>query len=157
GALENRMRLTVEIARSVRGVWPAKWPVLVRISASDWSDGGWDLTQSIELAKALKAVGVDLIDCSSGGNTALATIPTSAGYQVPFAAAIRREAGIATGAVGLITEPAQAEAILAEGQADAILLARALLRDPYWPLHAAQVLKVDVDWPVQYERAKPRQ
>jgi 2,4-dienoyl-CoA reductase-like NADH-dependent reductase (Old Yellow Enzyme family) len=155
GSLENRMRLPLQVVRAVRETWPAGQPLLVRISASDWAEGGWDLEQSVELCRALRAAGVDLVDCSSGGLVAHATLKPAPGYQVPFAAAIRAGAGIATGAVGLITEPAQAEAIVAEGRADVVLLARALLRDPYWPLHAARALGVDLPWPVQYLRAKP--
>jgi len=155
GSLENRARLTIRIARAVREAFPAKRPVFVRISATDWVEGGWDLTQSIELAKLLKAEGIDLVDCSSGGNLPKAKIPVAPGYQVPFAEAIRREAGIATAAVGMITEPRQAEGILACGQADAIVMARAFLRDPYWPQRAARELGADMEWPVQYGRAKP--
>jgi 2,4-dienoyl-CoA reductase-like NADH-dependent reductase (Old Yellow Enzyme family) len=155
GSWENRARLPLSVARAVRDVWPASRPVFVRISATDWVEGGWDLPQSVRLARAFKEVGVDLVDCSSGGAVAHAKIPTAPGYQVPFAEAIRREAGIATGAVGLITDPRQAEAIVTSGQADAVSLARALLRDPYWPLHAAQTLDVDVAWPRQYDRARP--
>lgn len=156
GSLENRARLPLAVARAVRGLWPADRPVFVRISASDWIEGGWDLGQSIQLSRWLKEIGIDLIDCSSGGLSPQARIPATPGYQVPFSAAIRREVGIATGAVGLITEPAQAEQIVASGEADVVLLARAMLRDPYWPLHAALALGVDVPWPPQYERAKPR-
>ncbi len=130
--------------------------MFVRISATDWVPEGWDLPQSIELAKWLNDLGVDLIDCSSGGTAPKANIPVAPGYQVPFAEAIRREAKIATGAVGLITDPHQAEAIIARGQADAVLLAREMLRDPYWPLHAAHALGADAPWPDQYHRAKPR-
>src|SRR5664279_576648 len=155
GSLENRARLTVRIARAVRETFPAGRPVFVRISATDWVEGGWDLAQSIELAKLLKAEGIDLVDCSSGGNVSTAKIPVAPGYQVPFAEAIRREAGIATAAVGMITEPRQAEDILAAGRADAIVMARAFLRDPYWPQRAARELGVDVEWPWQYGRAKP--
>ena len=154
GSLENRMRLPLEVARAVRDAWPADRPLLVRISASDWAEGGWDLEQSVELCRGLRAAGVDLVDCSSGGLVPHAKVPLGPGYQVPFAAAIRARAGIATGAVGMITEPAQAEEIVAGGQADVVLLARALLRDPYWPLHAAKALAVDPPWPVQYLRAK---
>ena len=154
GSLLNRMRFPLRVAEAVRKTWPAKWPVFMRISATDWVEGGWDLGQSIELAKSLKAIGIDLIDCSSGGNIAKASIPIGSGYQVPLAEAIRRDAGIATGAVGMITEAQQAEEIIASGKADAVLLARALLYDPYWALHAAETLGVDVDWPVQYLRAK---
>jgi 2,4-dienoyl-CoA reductase-like NADH-dependent reductase (Old Yellow Enzyme family) len=154
GPLENRMRLPLEVVRAVREVWPADRPLLVRISASDWAEGGWDLEQSIGLCRALREAGVDLVDCSSGGLAAHAKVTPAPGYQVPFAAAIRAGAGVATGAVGMITEPAQAEAIVADGRADVVLLARALLRDPYWALHAAHALGVDLPWPVQYLRAK---
>lgn len=155
GSLENRMRLPLQAAQAVREVWPAEWPALARISATDWMEGGWDLPQSIELARRLKTVGIDLIDCSSGGNVMDARIPAGPGFQTPFATAIRQQAGIATGAVGLITEPAQAEQIVATELADVVLLAREFLRDPYWPLHAARELGVDVPWPRQYERARP--
>jgi 2,4-dienoyl-CoA reductase-like NADH-dependent reductase (Old Yellow Enzyme family) len=128
--------------------------MFVRISATDWAAGGWDLAQSIEFAKKLKEFGIDLIDCSSGGLVPGVKIPNEPGYQVPFAEAIRREVGIATGAVGLITEATQAEEIVASGKADVVLLAREMLRDPYWALHAAKVLGVDVEWPKQYRRAK---
>jgi 2,4-dienoyl-CoA reductase-like NADH-dependent reductase (Old Yellow Enzyme family) len=154
GSLENRMRFPLDVVRAVREAWPDDRPLLVRVSATDWAAGGWDLAPSIELARRLRALGVDLVDCSSGGQVPHAKVALGPGYQVPFAEAIRREAGVATGAVGLITEPQQAEAIVAGGQADAVLLARALLRDPYWPLHAAKALGVDVEWPVQYLRAK---
>ena len=153
GPLENRMRFPLRIAAAVREAWPARYPLFVRISATDWVEGGWDLPQSIELSRRLKDIGVDLIDCSSGALVPRAKMPIAPGYQVPFAEAIRREAGIATGAVGIITEPRQAEQILAEGKADVVLLARAMLRDPYWPLHAAQALGDAVRWPVQYKRA----
>ena len=155
GSLENRMRFPIRVARAVRQVFPAERPIFVRISATDWSEGGWDLPQSIELSKLLKKEGVDLVDCSSGGLVPNVKIPAGPGYQVPFAEAVRREAGIATAAVGMITEPRQAEEILATGRADAIVMARAFLRDPYWPLHAAQELGEDVNWPAQYGRAKP--
>jgi 2,4-dienoyl-CoA reductase-like NADH-dependent reductase (Old Yellow Enzyme family) len=154
GSFENRVRLPVRVADAVRSAWPATHPVLVRVSATDWADEGWDLPQSVRLAGLLKAAGVDLVDCSSGGLVPHARIPLGPGYQVPFAAEIRREVQIPTAAVGLITEPGQAEAIVANGQADAVLLARQMLRDPYWPLHAASALGVDVPWPVQYLRAK---
>ena len=154
GSLENRLRFPLEVAKAVRAVWPAERPLFARISASDWVEGGWDLGQSVQLARELKKLGVDLIDCSSGGNIAKAPIPSVLGYQVPFAEAIRKEAGILTGAVGLITDSVQAERILAEGRADVIFLARALLRDPYWPLRAAYELGVKVEWPKQYERGK---
>ncbi len=154
GSFENRARLSIEIARAVRETWPDRLPLFVRLSATDWVKGGWDLESSIELSRRLKAEGVDLIDCSSGALVPHAQIPAGPGYQVPFAAAIRREVAIPTAAVGFITDPAQAETILATGQADAVFLARALLRDPYWPLHAARALGADVPWPKQYERAK---
>jgi len=152
GSLANRMRFPLAVCRAVREVWPADKPVFVRISASDWKEGGWDLAQSIAFARELKAIGIDLIDVSSGGNAADQQITLGPGYQVPFSAAIRREAGIPTAAVGLITEPVQAEHILASGDADAICLARALLRDPYWPRHAAKALGVAMEWPDQYRR-----
>jgi 2,4-dienoyl-CoA reductase-like NADH-dependent reductase (Old Yellow Enzyme family) len=154
GSLENRMHLALDVARAVRAAWPAHLPLLVRLSASDWVEGGWDLPQSVEFSRRLKQLGVDFIDCSSGGLVPDARIPAAPGFQVPFAAAIRKETGIATGAVGLITAARQAEDIVSGGQADAVLLARALLRDPYWPLHAAKELGIDVPWPNQYLRAK---
>jgi 2,4-dienoyl-CoA reductase-like NADH-dependent reductase (Old Yellow Enzyme family) len=154
GSLENRLRFPLETAKAVRNVWPASLPLFVRISCTDWVDKGWDLEQSIELCRRMKNIGVDLMDCSSGGLVPDARIPAGPGYQVPFAAAIRQEVGIATGAVGLITEPAQAEQIVSTGQADAVLLAREFLRDPYWPLHAAHALGADIPWPKPYERAK---
>lgn len=155
GSYDSRIRFCLEVVEAVREVWPERQPVFVRISCTDWVDGGWDIEQSVELARRLKDRGVDLIDCSSGGNVATARIPIGPGYQVPFAERIRREAGIATGAVGLITESAQANAIVAEGRADCVLLARELLRDPYFPLRAARELGVDMDWPAQYLRAAP--
>lgn len=154
GSLENRARLPIQVAKAVRDIWPQHLPVFVRISTTDWKEGGWDLEQSVELSRWLKNQGVDLIDCSSGGLVADAVIPAGPGFQTPFATAIREQVGIATGAVGLITEPFQAEQIIATGLADVVILARQLLRDPYWPLHAAHSLGVDVHWPVQYERAK---
>jgi 2,4-dienoyl-CoA reductase-like NADH-dependent reductase (Old Yellow Enzyme family) len=154
GSLENRVRLPLRVARAVRDAWPQELPLFVRISATDWVEGGWDLSQSVELAHQLKTTGIDLVDCSAGFVTPDAAIPFGPGYQVPFATAIRHHACIATGAVGFITAPAQAEQIIATGQADAVLLARQFLRDPYWPLHAARTLGVDLDWPVQYQRAK---
>jgi 2,4-dienoyl-CoA reductase-like NADH-dependent reductase (Old Yellow Enzyme family) len=154
GSLKNRMRFPLQVARSVRELWPQDLPVMVRISATDWVDGGWDLTQSLELCRALKSIGIDLIDCSSAGLVSDAVIPAAPGFQTPFAANIREKVGIPTGAVGLITAPAQAEQIVATGLADVVFLARELLRDPYWPMRAAQALKANHDWPVQYERAK---
>lgn len=155
GSLENRMRLPLAVARAVRAAWPEELPLFARLSVTDWVEGGWDLPSSIVLASRLRELGVDLVDCSSGGLVPQARIPTGPGYQVPFAAAIRREAGIATGAVGLITAPEQAEQIVATGEADLVLLARELLRDPYWPLHAARALGAETAWPSQYLRAKP--
>ena len=156
GSFDNRVRLCLEVTTAVRDVWPERLPLFVRISTTDWTDGGWDVDQSVELARRLKAQGVDLIDCSSGGNVATASIPVAPGYQVPAAGRIRREAAIATGAVGLITTAPQANQILGDGHADCVLLAREMLRDPYWPLHAAQELGVTMDWPVQYLRAAPK-
>lgn len=153
-SLENRCRLPLKVAKTIRDIWPQQWPVLVRISATDWVDGGWDLEQSVQFARWLKEIGIDLIDCSTGGLVLDAKIPVGPGYQVPFAAGVRHGAGIATGAVGMITSPQQAERILLDEQADLIFLARELLRDPYWPLHAAHKLGVDVAWPNQYVRAK---
>jgi 2,4-dienoyl-CoA reductase-like NADH-dependent reductase (Old Yellow Enzyme family) len=156
GSFDNRIRLTLQVVDAVRDVWPERLPLFVRISTTDWAEGCWNPDESVELARQLRERGVDLMDCSSGGNVADAKIPLAPGYQVGFAARIRREAGIATAAVGLITEPAQANAIVAEGQADFVFLARAELRDPYWPLHAAEALGETVSWPKQYLRAAPQ-
>jgi 2,4-dienoyl-CoA reductase-like NADH-dependent reductase (Old Yellow Enzyme family) len=156
GNFENRARLVLKVAEAVRGAWPAELPLFVRISAKDWADGGWDVDESVKLARRLHGVGVDVVDVSSGGLVADAKIQAGPGYQVPFAARIRREAGIATAAVGLITEPAQADGIIARGEADLVLLARQMLRDPYWPLHAAAALGEETSWPVQYIRAAPQ-
>ncbi|HEX9391386.1 MAG TPA: NADH:flavin oxidoreductase/NADH oxidase [Usitatibacteraceae bacterium] len=153
GSLENRMRFPLELCAAVREAWPRELPVFLRISASDWKEGGWDIAQSIEFCKRARQVGIDLVDVSSGGNVSDAKIALRPGYQVPFARAIRKEAEIATGAVGLITEPVQAEQIVGDGDADCVFLARALLRDPYWPIHAAQELGVAPQWPDQYLRA----
>jgi 2,4-dienoyl-CoA reductase-like NADH-dependent reductase (Old Yellow Enzyme family) len=153
GTLENRLRFPLRVARAVREEWPAELPMFVRISATDWVDGGWDIDQSVVLARQLKEIGVDLIDCSSGFAVPNEPVPFGPGFQVPFAARVRAEAGIASGAVGFITEPVQAEQIVATGQADAVLLGRQMLRDPYWPLHAAKALHVDASWPNQYLRA----
>ena len=155
GSLENRARLPLQVAKAVREVWPKHLPLFVRISATDWVEGGGDLDQTIQLCHWLKETGVDLIDTSSGGLTPDAKIPAGPGFQTPFASAIKQQVNIAVGAVGLITAPAQAEQIVATGQADAVFLARELLRDPYWPLHAAHALGAKVQWPLQYERAKP--
>jgi 2,4-dienoyl-CoA reductase-like NADH-dependent reductase (Old Yellow Enzyme family) len=156
GSLKNRARLCFEIVDAIRAVWPQKRPLFVRISATDWKPGGWDLDEAVELARELRGRGVDLIDCSSGGAVHDQQIVVGPGYQVPFAERIRRDAAIATGAVGLITQPAQADAIIRSGQADIVLLARELLRDPFWPLHAADALDQAVPWPPQYLRAAHR-
>jgi 2,4-dienoyl-CoA reductase-like NADH-dependent reductase (Old Yellow Enzyme family) len=169
GSLENRMRLPLEIASAVRKKWPADLPLFVRISATDWAEGpaelnevngkpehepkSWKLSESVILSQKLKEAGIDLIDCSSGGNLPTAQIPMGPGYQVPFAEAIRKEVNIMTAAVGMITEPVQAETILQQQQADAVFLAREFLRNPYWPFHAAQSLGVKLQRPVQYARA----
>jgi 2,4-dienoyl-CoA reductase-like NADH-dependent reductase (Old Yellow Enzyme family) len=155
GSFENRTRILREVVAAVRGSWPEGAPLFVRISATDWVDGGWDIQQSVELARQLKELGADLIDCSSGGNVPHAKIPVGPGYQTPFAEQIRREANILTGAVGMITSPVQAEHILVTGQADAVIIARELLRDPYWPLRAARELGQPISWPIQYLRAAP--
>jgi 2,4-dienoyl-CoA reductase-like NADH-dependent reductase (Old Yellow Enzyme family) len=155
GGRDARMMFPLAVARAVRAAWPAQRPLFVRISASDWVDGGWSLDDAVVFARALRECGVDLVDCSSGGAVPDAKVKAGPGYQVPFAAAVRREAGVATGAVGLITEPAQAEEIVASGAADAVLLARALLRDPHWPLRASRELGAEIDyWPAQYLRAR---
>jgi 2,4-dienoyl-CoA reductase-like NADH-dependent reductase (Old Yellow Enzyme family) len=156
GSFENRIRLVVEVVDAVRAVWPAELPLLVRISATDWAEGGWDIEQSVALAKVLKEHKVDLIDVSSGGLTPQQVIPLGPGYQTPFAERIRREAKISTGAVGMITDAVQAEHILRTGQADVVLLARELLREPYWPLQAAKELGDSTSWPAQYLRAAPQ-
>jgi 2,4-dienoyl-CoA reductase-like NADH-dependent reductase (Old Yellow Enzyme family) len=153
GSFENRTRLLREVVIRVREVLPDTYPLWVRISATDWANGGWDVDQSVALSEKLKTLGVDLVDCSSGGNVPGAKIPVGAGYQTPFAERIRREAAIATGAVGMITAPEQADHIIRTGQADVVLLARAFLRDPYWALRAAKQLGYKVPAPVQYERA----
>lgn len=156
GSFENRIRFLLETVAAVQQEWPAENPLFVRISATDWAEGGWSPEESVKLSAILKDNGVDLIDCSSGGNISYQKIPLSQGYQVPFSEAIKKETGVLTGAVGLITEAKQAEEILQEGKADLIILARELLRDPYFPLHAAYELDDEIKWPEQYERAKPR-
>jgi len=153
GAYENRVRLTLRVVKAVREVWPERLPLFLRVSATDWMEGGWDLEQTIALSAMVRALGVDLVDVSSGGAVPRAKIPAAPGYQVAFAAEIRRRAGIATGAVGMISTPEQAETILATEQADVVLLARQLLRDPYWPRRAAKALDVKITPPKQYERA----
>ena len=139
----------------MRREWPERLPLFVRISATDWVEGGWDIEQSVELARQLRSLGVDLVDCSSGGLVAGARVPAAPGYHAPFAERIRRDAGVATGVVGLITAAKQADQIIRAAQADAVLLARQLLRDPYWPLHAAAELESAASWPAQYLRAAP--
>jgi 2,4-dienoyl-CoA reductase-like NADH-dependent reductase (Old Yellow Enzyme family) len=156
GPLENREKFPLKVAEKVREVWPESLPLFVRISCTDWVEGGWDLDQSIDISRRLKNLGVDLIDCSSGGLVPHAVIPAGPGYHLPFSAAIRREVAIPTGVVGFITEPVQAEQIVATGRADVVIMAREMLRHPYWPLHAARALSVDVPWPDQYRRAKQR-
>lgn len=156
GSFENRTRFVREVVDAIRRVWPEELPLFVRVSATDWTDGAWDVAQTVELARVLKERGVDLVDCSSGGNVSGVRVPLVPGYQVPFAEQVRREAGIATGAVGLITDAAQADAIIRDGQADLVLLAREMLRDPYWPLRAARELQQPVTWPAQYLRAAPK-
>jgi 2,4-dienoyl-CoA reductase-like NADH-dependent reductase (Old Yellow Enzyme family) len=156
GSLENRERFPLKVVEKVREIWPESLPLFVRISCTDWVEGGWDLAQSIDFCRRLKDLGVDLIDCSSGGLVPDAVIPAGPGYQTPFSAEIRHEVGIPTGAVGYITTPVQAEQIIATGRADVVFLAREMLRHPYWPLHAARALNVDLPWPNQYRRAKKR-
>lgn len=155
GSFENRIRLLTEVIQDVQQVWPSEHPLFVRISATDWAEGGWNPEESLKLAAILKDLGVDLVDCSSGGLAAHQQIPVFPGYQVQFAEEIRKT-GILTGAVGLITTAEQSERILQEGKADLIFMARELLRDPYFPLHAAQELGEDLKWPDQYDRAKRR-
>ncbi len=154
GSFENRTRLVRQIVEAVRKVWPERLPLWLRISASDWTEGGWTIEDSVALARVVKGLGVDLIDASSGGIVPTAKIPLGPGYQTPFAERIRKEAGILAGAVGMITSPEQAQHVIWTGQADLVLLARELLRDPHWPLRAAAALKQNVEWPKQYERAR---
>lgn len=156
GSFENRIRLLLEIIAAVREVWPEDHPVFVRISATDWAENGWDIDQSVILATLLKNKGVDLIDVSSGGLAFHARMVIGYGYQLPMATKIKRESGILTGTVGLITDPIQAETILRNDDADLIFLGREFLRDPYFALHAANTVGTDTAWPVQYQRAKPR-
>jgi len=156
GTFANRTRLLREVVTGVRSVWPEHAPLFVRMSATDWVEGGWNIEESVALARQLTPLGVDLIDCSSGGNAAGATIPIGPGYQTSLAERIRRDAGTLTGAVGMITSPTQAEHIVGTGQADAVLIARELLRDPYFPMRAARELGQDVTWPAQYLRAGPQ-
>ncbi len=156
GSLANRMRFLLAVVDAVRDAMPEHLPLWVRLSATDWTEGGLTGDDTVEIARVLRQHGVDLLDVSSGGNVEKAHIPLAPGYQVPFAEQVRHEAAIPTGAVGLITEPHHANSIISEGKADLILLARELLRDPYWPLHAAHALRYDNPWPIQYERAKVR-
>ena len=153
GSFENRTRLVRDVLVALREVWPERYPLWLRISATDWAKGGWEIEQSIELARSVREWGVDLVDVSSGGLVPGVQIPVGPGYQVDFAARIRREAGIATGAVGLITEPQQAQDIIVNGEADVVLLAREELRDPYWPRRAAEALGAEIEAPLQYGRA----
>jgi 2,4-dienoyl-CoA reductase-like NADH-dependent reductase (Old Yellow Enzyme family) len=155
GSFENRTRLAREVVAAVRQAWPERLPLLVRVSATDWAEGGWTPEETVALARELGALGADLVDCSSGGLVPWAEVPVGPGYQVPFAERVRREAGVATAAVGLVTSPAQAEAIVAGGQADLVLLGRELLRDPRFPLRAAAALGAEGPWPRQYARARP--
>ena len=153
GSFDNRIRFLVEVVDAVRSEWPDDKPLFVRISCTDWMEGGWDIEASVKLAQLLKAGGkVDLIDCSSGGVDPRQKVSPHPGYQVPFAAAIRSRTGISTGAIGMISSPEMAEQIIAGGQADLVIMARALLNDPYWPLHAAKALKFKFPWPPQYQR-----
>jgi 2,4-dienoyl-CoA reductase-like NADH-dependent reductase (Old Yellow Enzyme family) len=153
GSFENRVRLFVQVTEAVRTVWPDSLPLLARISGTDWVEGGWDIAQSVKLARVLATHGVDLIDCSSGGIVPGAQVPVAPGYQVQIAERVRRDAGVPTAAVGLITGATQAEEVVQHGRADMVFLARQLLRDPYWPLHAARELGASFPWPVQYQRA----
>ncbi|NHC05430.1 NADH:flavin oxidoreductase/NADH oxidase [Azonexus fungiphilus] len=155
GSFANRVRLTREVVAAVRAVWPSELPLLIRLSATDWLDGGWDAEQTVALCRLLREDGVDLVDVSTGGLDPAAKIPAAPGFQVPFAARIRRETGLPVAAVGLITEAAQAEALVAGGEADLVLVGREILRNPYWPLQAAQALGVAAAWPAQYLRALP--
>lgn len=154
GSFDNRIRFACEVTEAVRRVWPETLPLFIRLSVTDWIEGGWTIEDSIALARRLKPLGVDLIDCSSGGVVSHVKIPVGPGYQVKFAERIRRESGVMTGAVGMITAPEQADQIIRTGQSDIVLLARQLLRDPYWPLHAASRLRQEFIWPKQYFRAK---
>ncbi len=156
GSFENRSRFLHEVIKGVRKRWPENLPLFVRISATDWAEGGWDVEQSIELARNIRPLGVDLVDCSSGGTLPHGQVPSGPGYQTAFAERIRRETGMCTAAVGMVTAPAQADHIIRNGQADLVTLARELLRDPYWPLRAARELGHPITWPAQYLRAAPK-
>jgi 2,4-dienoyl-CoA reductase-like NADH-dependent reductase (Old Yellow Enzyme family) len=155
GSFDNRTRLVREVVAAVRAQWPERLPLLVRLSATDWVDGGWNVDETVALCRTLKGLGVDLVDVSSAGLVPTAKIPVGAGFQTEFAARVRREAGIATAAVGLITSPAQADHIVRTGQADMVFLGREILRNPYWPMNAAQALGRAASWPSQYMRAAP--
>lgn len=155
GSFENRTRLIREVVTAVRDVWPERLPLLIRLSATDWVEGGWTPDETVELCGALRGLGVDLVDVSSAGLVPWAQLPVGPGFQTAFAARIRREAGIATATVGLITAPEQADHVIRSGQADMVLLGREMLRNPYWPLHAAQALGQTAAWPLQYLRAAP--
>ena len=156
GSFDNRTRFLRDCVAAMRDALPDSCPLFVRLSATDWTEGGWNVEQSIELSRRLKSLGVDVVDCSSGGNIPDAKIPVGPGYQVPFAQRVRKEAAIATAAVGMIFEPAQADQIVRNGEADVVLIARELLRNPYWPLRAARELGTPMSWPAQYLRAAPR-
>lgn len=156
GTFENRTRFALEVVKEVRGAWPEDLPLFMRISATDWVDGGWTVDDSVALATRVRGLGVDLVDCSSAGNSPDAKIKLGPGYQVPFAERIRRDAGVLTGAVGMITGAQQADEIIRTGAADLVLMAREFLRDPYWPLHAAPLLQAEITVPVQYQRAFPK-
>jgi len=156
GSFTNRIRMLCEVVTATRKVWPDEYPLWVRVSATDWTEGGWTVEECVESARILKPLGVDLIDCSSGGNVSNAKIPVGPGYQVAFAEQIRRESGVPTGAVGMITDAAQADQIIRSRQADVVILARQFLRDPYWPLLAARALGKEIKWPLQYERARQK-
>lgn len=155
GSFENRIRLLCEVTGAVRAVWPEELPLFVRVSSTDWADGGWSIEETVELARRLQSLGVDLLDCSSGGNVNNAAMPVGLGYQTAFAERVRRETGMRTGAVGMIVSPSQADHIIRSGQADMVLLAREMLRDPYFPLRAARELGQSIAYPVQYLRAAP--
>jgi 2,4-dienoyl-CoA reductase-like NADH-dependent reductase (Old Yellow Enzyme family) len=154
GPIENRARMLLDTVRAIRSKWPERFPLFVRVSATDWVAGGWTADDTVWLSRRLKDEAVDLVDCSSGGAVPRGQIPVGPGYQVPFSERVRRETGMPTGAVGFIRSSYQADQILRSGQADLVVIARQLLRDPYWPLHAARELGVDLAWPVQYQRAK---
>ena len=155
GSFENRTRLVREVVEAVRAEWPERLPLLIRLSATDWVDGGWNADETVELCRALKGLGIDLVDVSSAGLVPTATPPAGPGFQAEFAARVRREAGVPSAAVGLITSPAQADHIVRSGQADMVLVGREILRNPYWPLAAAQALGQATVWPLQYLRAAP--